>query len=57
METFIKIFNCCNQEEARKKHIYSELEVPVNRNEIDDIKNIKKQNHIILDNPEPIIIL
>ena len=56
METFIKIFNCCNQEEARKKHIYSELEVPVNLNEIDDIKNIKKQNHIILDNPEPIII-
>ena len=59
METFIKIINCCNQEENKKAHNNCELQVPINQNEIKSNQKLKqkqKQKNIVIDKPEPIII-
>jgi hypothetical protein len=58
METFIKIINCCYQEEEKANQNNNEIKVPITHNETLDIENKPKQNEnqIIIDLQEPLII-
>ena len=58
MEAFIKIINCCYQEEAETNQNNNEIKVPLTPNETLEIENKPKQNEnqIIIDIQEPLII-
>ena len=56
MDTFIKIINCCYQEETKTNQNNIELKVPITPIETLQLENKPEQNQMIIDNSEPLII-